>query len=268
MSYRWRLEELATRYQLEPDLMDVFVEGPSDASFLSIIQESGLLRNVVAYSIETVEVSNSWPFDNNNRGRLIKMSEYLASQLSDAHGRCACIIDRDFENFIPQLPPIPLLFITDYSCNEGYFISEDTIATLIRRCRNSQDIDVETITKWIIKTATQLFRIRLINSKPRWNLKKLDSGDDLKFSSGRFGFNEQSFLRRYLNKSGRISELHDFRSECDNLPEPLSTDYRHCIQGHDLIELIQFTLNSLNPPSARIASPDALHYFLFVLAKL
>lgn len=191
MSYRWRLEELATRYQLEPNLRDIFVEGPSDASFLSIIQESGLLQNVVAYSIETVEISNAWPFDNNNRGRLIKMSEYLASQLGDSHGRCACMIDRDFENFIPRLPAIPLLFITDYSCTEGYFISEDVISALISRCRNSQGVDVETVSKWIVKTATQLFKIRLINSKPHWNLKKLDSGDDLKFASGRFDFDEQ-----------------------------------------------------------------------------
>lgn len=48
--YRWTIPELIARYELEPDLRDIFVEGDRDLFLLNWFFNSAGLRKPVVYT--------------------------------------------------------------------------------------------------------------------------------------------------------------------------------------------------------------------------
>ncbi len=53
---RRTLEELVTRYQLEPELRDIYVEGKTDKILLEWFLEQKGVENFAVYEIDTVEI--------------------------------------------------------------------------------------------------------------------------------------------------------------------------------------------------------------------
>jgi hypothetical protein len=53
---RRTLEELVTRYQLEPGLRDIYVEGKTDKILLEWFLEQRGVKSFAVYEIDTVEI--------------------------------------------------------------------------------------------------------------------------------------------------------------------------------------------------------------------
>ena len=53
---RRNIDELITRYEYEPEIRDIYVEGPSDKAFITwFLSESGAVK-VDVYEIEVVDI--------------------------------------------------------------------------------------------------------------------------------------------------------------------------------------------------------------------
>jgi|SRR5882672_1324324 len=105
MDERWTLEELLSRYELEPSIRDIYVEGPFDQFFLQwFLQQSGL-ANIVAYPIDSVHlpgaVLDRLGLEHGNRGRVIALAHELeATSPRDLRTQVACVVDADFDHFL------------------------------------------------------------------------------------------------------------------------------------------------------------------------
>ena len=99
--YRRTVSELLARYELEPTIRDVFVEGDGDSAIINWFTEEVGCKNVFVYDIGTVDVSEEFltrlGLTNNNRSRVIALSKGLSSHSRALSGRVVCIVDRDFD---------------------------------------------------------------------------------------------------------------------------------------------------------------------------
>lgn len=55
---RWTIDDLIARYELEPQLHDVFVEGEFDKDVLTECFRNVGTTHAVAYAVDTVEISD------------------------------------------------------------------------------------------------------------------------------------------------------------------------------------------------------------------
>lgn len=75
------LKELALRYEFEPELCDIYVEGPSDKALLESFFEDCGRSDIAVYTIDSVNVPSTTVakenLANNNRGRLISLGRFF-----------------------------------------------------------------------------------------------------------------------------------------------------------------------------------------------
>src|SRR5436309_32108 len=119
---RRTVQELLTLHELNPDLSDVFTEGPSDRGLIRWFLDDLELRSVVVYDISVVDLPPDQLVElgqeNNNRGRVIALA-LLCAMLTQS--QLACVIDIDLDLLLGRnVPNTPLLLTTDYSCMEMY----------------------------------------------------------------------------------------------------------------------------------------------------
>ena len=125
---RRTLDELVARYELEPDLRDIYVEGKTDKLFLEWFLRNRGIQNIVVYEIETVDISAEKLFElqlkDNNRSRVITLALYLQDKFPETTPHVICIADKDFDWLFDITYQCDLLFFTDYSCLEMYLFNE------------------------------------------------------------------------------------------------------------------------------------------------
>src|SRR5688500_9437013 len=114
--YRRELHELAARYENEPTLRDVYVEGEFDSTVVSwFFQEHGC-DEVVVYEIDTVDVPvdvlKKCALDEGQKGRVIATCKELEAAGCPTQS-VAGIVDRDCDALIGVTHNSPLLLFTD-----------------------------------------------------------------------------------------------------------------------------------------------------------
>jgi hypothetical protein len=115
---RRTLEELVTRYQLEPELRDVYVEGKTDKILLEWFLEQRGVKNFAVYEIDTVEIPAQKLFEyglnDNNRSRAIALALEIQNQLPELP-HFTCIADKDFDWLFGKNYPCNSLLFSDYT---------------------------------------------------------------------------------------------------------------------------------------------------------
>jgi len=91
-SERRTIDELVTRYMLEPSLRDIYVEGDFDQDIAErCIRHTGQKDRIV-YHIETVDISRELleaeGLTNGNKQRLIALARLLAKAQTGASLKC------------------------------------------------------------------------------------------------------------------------------------------------------------------------------------
>src|SRR5262245_55760844 len=98
--YRRTLPELKIRYNLEPNLRDIYVEGSTDRSIIEWYTFAAGHSDVSVYEIGAVNIPATWIFElglpDNNRSRVIALSLFLV-ELAPRPDNVFCIADKDFE---------------------------------------------------------------------------------------------------------------------------------------------------------------------------
>ena len=242
---RRTVQELLTRYEFEPGLRDIYVEGPQDKALLEAFLEEHGVEGVCVFEISTVDVPASHGVESNSRTRLIRLARLLIERLSGKSVALACVIDSDFDHLSGHTDSNPLLLRTDYANMEMYFFSPSSLQKISRRCLRGRRITDFMINQFMIPTLQSLFVIRYVNLRPEWRLHCFSFGRVLSFHRGRFAFEREEYIRRYLNRNGRVREYDGFVEATSEVAIPSGQDARCFIHGHDFLFLLRWMLNRL-----------------------
>ena len=127
------VSEIIGLYQLENNLVDIYVEGKTDEEFYSYhLSKMNKRYNFLDISnIEFSEKMEDFPveFERNNRDKIIYLINKIHKTLKNR--KVFGIIDRDILSYTRGLETVPKeVFITDEGCLEAYYLTERNIEKL------------------------------------------------------------------------------------------------------------------------------------------
>jgi hypothetical protein len=246
---RRKLDELVTRYELEPSLHDVYVEGLTDKSIIQWFLEKSNLdtQNVAVYEIDTIDIPTERLFalglNDSNRSRVIFLACQLQSLVEGSLPPVICIADKDFDNLIASSHiESELLLFTDYTSIEMYLFDPNIIEKFLRLALRKDDLEAVNIIKNICPILEEMFLLRAANESLSYGMKWLEPKALRRcFKRGKGGqieFNSNDFVDKYLHKNNRNSEKNAFLNKVKELRNKNISEIRNKIRGHDFIELL------------------------------
>lgn len=242
------IEELATLYELEPEIRDVFVEGPCDKIFYEWYLNRHNANFSSIFEIDCVNIPNTiiqkYSLDNNKRGRVISLAYELETRLANIPKKNSilAIADSDYDYFLDVTNNCELLLLTDYTSLELYLFNENVIGKFLSIVLMNTSEAPDILMNKFIPILQKLFVIRMANKKLGWGMKWLSFDRTCKLLDGEIIFSESEFIRRYLLKNGCIKNYKQFNSEVAQLSKKFKPECRYQIRGHDFISLLRWYL--------------------------
>lgn len=238
---RRTIAELVARYQLEPSLRDVYVEGPFDASLLTWFLNAGGANNAAVYTISTVEISSlvlaKHSLTSGEKQRVVAFAREIMTALGDCP-EVTCVIDADLDRVFKTIPTEAIVLVTDYPSLETYLFQQALLEQLLAVGARLPRVNVANTMNALAAALRELFLARCASFSLGWGLTWISLDAGLKKGTGEFAFHASLFLDRLLERNGRRKEKSTFMAEIEGLRSRLGADPRHAIQGHDFIELL------------------------------
>lgn len=252
-----KLEELIAIYSLEEEIVDIYVEGPTDRFIIeNFIDYKKIDRTIIEIdTIDLFETQELFPdLDlRSNKDKLVSLSRILSK--SKIESNIKCIVDRDFDGILNQLTVNNYLLYTDYSCIESYILCKKHIEKIINIGVINFPHNPEIIINEISKVLNGLFLMRIVNKKFNFNFAfpKIENNMSIDKKSGTCNFDFDSYIDIYINVNklrDRKKEIIDFVNEVSNV---LNEDIRYKMNGHDFIEVLFNYINKVkNTPNFRL----------------
>lgn len=264
---RWTISELMARYTLEPTLKDVFVEGEFDQDVLSRCFLEASMTEKIAYVIDTVDIPRqlltSHKFTEGNKQRVI----VLARELAELPVSCGlrCLVDRDLDHLFGPLEQVPRLIWTDYASLELYFFSEKILRDLLLTVGKAKISQWDSFINSFVGTLKHLYAIRLADRELTWNLRWISFDRCLKIKDGNIQFAVSDYINRVLLANKKSSNRLEFESIVTGWHTKLGGDPRNFIRGHDLIDLLAWSIDNLGGLK-EFASEYAIQRVLVLIA--
>lgn len=237
------------RYELEPSLRDVFVEGTYDQYLVAWFLRVNGLTQVAVYPIASVEILDenvlAMGLEANNKGRTIQLAKALCQKAGETNRQFTCIVDQDFDVLLKKIHIIPCLLTTDYTCMEMYLFNEETMdkfSSLVVKGLRHSPANVLAI---LAEPLQELFLIRLANHILKLGLKAMPFSKHCVFKGNRIDFDREEFVARYLHKNSKHTEMGKFELTIKQYRKDLREDCRFQINGHDFIEMLAWLVRVL-----------------------
>ena len=241
---RRTLAELIARYQLEPLLRDVYVEGPFDASFLTWLLTTLGATNAVVYSISTVEVLSSvlakHSLTSGEKQRVIAFAREIIEGLEDCSS-VTCVVDADLDRVFGTLPTEPIILITDYTSLEAYLFQQQLLEQWLSVTARLGRVNTAEVMGILSRSLRELFFARCANLYLGWRLTWISIDAGLRQAGktkDRYVFDGAQFIDRLLQRNNRSKEKRVFLSAIDAFRSKVPADPRHVMHGHDFIDLL------------------------------
>ena len=242
---RRTLDELVTRYELEPDLCDIYVEGKTDKLLIEWFLDHKEHQGFAVYEIDTVEIPAQLLFElglkDNIQSRVIALALHIQDKLSETPLHVTCIADKDFDWLFGKEYQCDLLLFTDYSCLEMYLFNEVVLDKYLRLGLRLSQPEAGEILNQVSKALEDLFLIRATNEALELNMTWLKNfGDCCKLNKNKnqVQFELKTFITKYLNSNGNSSQESRFITKLEELRAKQLIEIRYKIHGHDFTELL------------------------------
>lgn len=262
----WTIDDLAARYELEPQLRDVFVEGIFDQDVLCACFKTKPNFQRVCYPINSVsippDVLKKHKLTDGNKQRVIA----LALELDKGAEKIAyrCLIDSDLDHWIdPNIATISLVR-TKYSSLDLYFFSEDFLKNLLVTVAKTKIVDWTNFFSSFVEVLKDLYAFRLADAHMDLHLSWTDWSKCLSRKGSTLVLDSGDYITRVLLTNAKGKLRPDFKTENDNWRNQLNTDPRLCIRGHDFVELMAWVITKFGG-RREFSTPNAIEG-LFVLA--
>jgi len=259
---RRTITDLIARYELEPDIKDVFVEGAFDKDIISCCYPDR-----VAYGIDSVDISvgllQKHKLTEGNKQRVIALARELASM----HNSCACrfLIDRDLDHWFGSLESTPRLIWTEYCSIELYFFSDELLRDLLITTAKSKITNWQSFTQSFANILRDLYTLRLTDRELGWSINWLPIHKYLKLAEGDIKLSLTQYINQLLIQNSKSPSLKQFNVIREAWLQKLNGDYRYFIRGHDFIELLAWSISKFNGIN-EFASSKAIERLLVLIA--
>ena len=243
---RRTINELVTRYDLEPDLHDLFVEGPRDRGIFSWYLNNSGHNDVAVFEIETVEIPHevlaSHRLTSGNRARVIALALELDGRLPSVLRYVRCVADSDFDFIFRFRIYANHLLYTDYTSIDLYTYNNDLLGKVLRLGFNIPETEIQPLSDSIRPILQDLFIIRAANQKLDWGMVLVPFTRCCNLSGAVVTFDRNEFLGRCLDSNSRRKERDTFDELCSELQTIYLDNPRQSIHSEDYYELIGWYL--------------------------
>jgi hypothetical protein len=238
--------EILARYDLEPSLRDVFVEGCFDREVLSrCFQNRGQVERIV-YEIDSVEIPVAHLLEegltNGNKQRLIALARLLASNEQEVE--CRCLVDKDLDHWFEPFETNRNLVWTDHCSIELYFFTDELLKDLLLVAAKAQIHNWQLFLDSMTKVLLDLYSMRLADHELAWSMAWLPVHKHLSVNGDSIVLDSDEYIFRLLLKNGRSKSEAEFSSSLNRWSSVIAGDPRKAIRGHDLIEILCWSIRA------------------------
>jgi hypothetical protein len=261
------IDELLARYELEPELDDVFVEGVFDREIISnALGYSATVRAV--YEIDTVDVPPALlvghGLSDGNKQRVIA----LARELASLPGPCnyICLVDRDLDHWFGNLEITPGLRWTKYSSIELHFFTPEILTQILCTTCRANIARFANFLQSITVILSELYAMRLADRKLALNLRWIPFEKYLTINGGLVALAEDTYRDRLLQANSKSTFKGKFTTETIRFKNSFSGDCRNHIRGHDFVTIIAWSIRRFRGLK-ELSSEVAVQRLLVLLAR-
>ncbi|MFO1125706.1 MAG: DUF4435 domain-containing protein [Methylocystis sp.] len=242
---RWTVSELLARYDLEPELADVYVEGLFDKEVITECYRAKDQSHVV-YEISNVDIPHALlaenGFTDGAKQRVIVLARRFASLSNPVKVRC--VVDRDLDHWFGELEKLSRLLWTEHCSLELYFFSESNLQRILVTLAKVRIEDWTAFVESLVKTLRILYAFRLADRQLGLSLSWLPQGRCLKKRGSEVSIDRDEYVDRLLDKNGRRNCRKEFLDAFETWLKKLHGDPRSYIHGHDFIELVAWSIRN------------------------
>jgi hypothetical protein len=260
MTPKRTLDELILICQTEPQLIDVFCEGPSDCSIFNFFAEA-MGSKAAVYAADQIEWPDDLDDDDGHRGRIV----FLSNELSIRGLNGVCVVDSDLDTIANQTVGNGNLIKSDHACIDMYGLDADDLQALFYGAFNvSISVDQLAAT---FDACKHLFAIRFLR-KQHCVGSRIASADEISADPAAFSFSVQSYLERCKQLNGYDVRWDSVIQQQNALYASLQGDFRDYINVHDLGTILAAIVRKLKSKAVYI-TPDfiAKHLAYFLMTQ-
>ena len=240
---RRTIDELAARYELEPELNDVFVEGVFDRDVLALVSDAEDGGRAI-YEIETVEIPSdllaAHGLTEGNKQRVIA----LARELAKIEGECSyvCFVDKDLDHWLGDLELTKRLRWSKYCAIELHFFSATFLRQLLVVTCKAKISNFDKFFEFITSALSDLYALRLADSRLSLGLRWIPFEPCLTYQKDVVSVSMATYVDRLLQASGRSKQKTKFLMEFSQCRDNFSGDCRNHIRGHDFMDMLVWSI--------------------------
>lgn len=223
---RWTLDELVTRYELEPEIKDIFVEGATDQRIVKWVLSNLQITQFQVYEINSIDVYVS---EGGNKSKIISSAKKINEKIDTANN-IAFVADADADYVESEFDLAPQLFFTDFACLEAYTISTTHLADFAATFFGEASIFSSNVVSGIFESLRFLFAVRVcsyrIDRDPIVSFKK-----NLRVSESDVSIEQENYIRKIAQSQG---EKFEKLQSCINTKlQNWTDDVRYTMNGHN-----------------------------------
>lgn len=242
---RRTIGELVARYDLEPSLRDLYVEGIQDKTIYDWYLRSTGHDDVAIFEIASIEVDQETltfhGLGNGNRSRVVALALELDGRFPMVLSHVRCVADSDFDFILESRREGKHLLYTDYTSIDMYTYDRGLLDGFLG-CYLAES-DIQSLSDSMACILRELFVIWASNEALGWGMRRVPFTRCCTTVGPTVAFDRMEFVTRYLNAASKISERVEFESSCTELMSVRLDDARKGIRSGDYLELLGWYLH-------------------------
>lgn len=253
---RREIGELVARYELEPELCDIYVEGPADEAFLELFLLQHGRSGWKVYTIDTVNVPSELVrarnLDVGERGEVLTLGMELSEQLADKGGcKPICIADSDALALEEDNIDCEICVLTDFTSMEMYAYTEHTLNKTLRIFLQAKKLTSQDVLQHLSQALVQLFLVRTVFHAEGLGIPVFSPFTSCcNKNTSEVELDVRDLVRRSLQPTA-VRHRPDEQTIIDkvaSLQAKLPQEVRRSIRGHDFVEMLSWFLDGYGVP--------------------
>lgn len=247
-------DEVLARYEYEPELKDLFVEGASDKFLIEDFLSANDVYDISVFEIESVDFEDVYKgmdlveakkLRDNNKKRVSYLSKELDRLYGDKGLKVLCIIDVDEDYTFGKDLRNSVTAYTDYNSMDMYLFTEKTIGDFLKKTlRIRRQYNVADIMLCLSNVCRQLYFINYLRLKYNPKAPRIDNDRDFSGTKAfELSLDFDSYWKKSLQKCSLMAKKDELKAEYDSLFADTKLDVRLEMKGHDFVKCFYLAIS-------------------------
>lgn len=247
-------DEVLARYEYEPGLKDLFVEGVSDKYLIEDFLSAKGVYDISVFEIDSVDFEEVYKgmdpeeakkLHDNNKNRVSYLSKELDRQYGDKGLKVLCIIDVDEDFTFGRDLSNSVAAYTDYNSIDMYLFTESTIGDFLKKAlRIRRQYNVAHIMNCLAKVCRQLYFVNFLRLKYSPESPRFENDRDFTSTKAfELTLDFDSFWSKSLQRYKLTGKKDALKSEYDDLYAKEPIDVRLEMKGHDFVKCFYLAIS-------------------------